>query len=74
MRTRELRELTVEELKSRLQDGEEELFNLQFRQGTQQQLSNPLRIRTMRREIARMKTVLKEHELGIRKVASSAAP
>jgi large subunit ribosomal protein L29 len=44
-----------------------ELFNLRLRRGAQE-LPNPLRMRTLRRDIARVKTVLREDELNIRNV------
>jgi len=69
MRVDQLREMSVEELQQKLHETEEELFNLRFRKGMQQQLPNPLRIRVSRREIARIKTILREHDLGIRRVA-----
>jgi large subunit ribosomal protein L29 len=54
------------EIRQRLEDSLEELQNLRFQHATHQ-LDNPLRIRTVRRDIARLKTVLHEIELGIRK-------
>jgi large subunit ribosomal protein L29 len=68
MKMHEIRELTVDELKLRLEDSKEELANLRF-QKTLGQLNNPLRIRIVRKEIARLKTVVHEYELGIRKRA-----
>jgi len=61
-----LLELPLEELKLRLQDAQLELSNLRFQQATHQ-IDNPLKIRTIRREIARIKTFLREYELDIRK-------
>ena len=61
-----LLELPLEELKLRLQDAQLELSNLRFQQATHQ-IDNPLKIRTIRREIARIKTFMREYELGIRK-------
>lgn len=69
MKAPDLRHYTVEELKTRLYELEEELFNLRFRHVTSE-LPNPLRIRMIKREIARIRTILKEDELGIRKIAS----
>lgn len=60
----ELRELTNDELTERLRESKEELFNLRF-QMTTGQLSNNRRLRTVRREIARVYTVLRERELGL---------
>ena len=69
MKARNLRQYTMEELKTRLYELEEELFNLRFRHVTSE-LPNPLRIRAVRKEIATIKTILRENELGIRKIAS----
>ncbi|MBC8174635.1 MAG: 50S ribosomal protein L29 [Candidatus Marinimicrobia bacterium] len=66
MKKEELKEITVAELQTRLEDDLEELENLRFQKALQQ-LENPLRIRFLRREIAQVKTLLKEYELGIRK-------
>jgi large subunit ribosomal protein L29 len=60
----ELRELTDEELTERLRESKEELFNLRFQMATGQ-LHNNRRLRTVRREIARVYTVLRERELGL---------
>lgn len=60
----ELNELTVEELQDKLADAFEERDNLQIQKATHQ-ISNPLRIREVRREIARIKTYIRQHELGI---------
>ena len=61
-----LLELPPEELELRLQDAQLELSNLKFQQATHQ-IDNPLKIRIVRREIARIKTFLREYELGKRK-------
>lgn len=60
----ELRELSGEELVERLRESKEELFNLRFQMATGQ-LSNNRRLRLVRREIARVYTVLRERELGL---------
>jgi large subunit ribosomal protein L29 len=60
----ELRELTDQELTERLRESKEELFNLRFQMATGQ-LDNNRRLRTVRREIARVHTVLRERELGL---------
>ena len=60
----ELRELTDEELIERLRESKEELFNLRFQMATGQ-LHNNRRLRTVRREMARGYTVLRERELGL---------
>jgi large subunit ribosomal protein L29 len=60
----ELRGLTDEELETRLREGKEELFNLRFQVATGQ-LDNNRRLQTVRRDIARIYTVMRERELGI---------
>ena len=68
MRIDEIREQTTEELQRQIEDLSEEIFNLRFRQATQE-LDNPLRLRHLRRDIARVKTVIKERESGITPVS-----
>lgn len=65
MKARELRELSIPELKEKLSQLREELFNLKF-QKTIHKLENPMRIRQIRRDIARVLTLLKEKELNVR--------
>lgn len=60
-----LRELTREEVELKLQDFCEELQNLRLRSGLQQE-QNPVRMRLIRRDIARAKTLLHEDAQGIR--------
>ena len=60
----ELRELTDEDLITKLRESKEELFNLRFQMATGQ-LANTHRLRTVRQEIARTHTVLRERELGL---------
>jgi large subunit ribosomal protein L29 len=67
----QLRNQTVDELESKLRQLREEQFNLRFRNSVQQ-LDNPLRLRGVRRDIARIETVLAEHRQGIRAVAAQA--
>ena len=62
--TDELRELHDDELDTRLREAKEELFNLRFQMATGQ-LNNNRRLRTVRQEIARVYTVLRERELGL---------
>ncbi len=64
----ELREMSVREVQQRLSDLEEEAFNLRFQHASGQLLS-PIRLRQVRRDIARVRTVLRQHELGIRTLA-----
>ena len=66
MRAEEIRELTPDEIKTRVAELEEERFRLRFRSATEQ-LENPLRLRTIRKDIARLKTVLTERERGEKK-------
>ena len=60
----EFRELHDDELETRLREAKEELFNLRFQMATGQ-LNNNRRLRTVRHEIARIYTVLRERELGL---------
>ena len=60
----ELRELTEEELVLRLKESKAELFNLRFQMATGQ-LDNNRRLRTVRHDIARIYTVMRERELGL---------
>jgi large subunit ribosomal protein L29 len=63
-RAAEVRDLTDEELLGRLREAKEELFNLRFQVATGQ-LDNNRRLHTVRRDIARIYTVMRERELGI---------
>ena len=65
MKTSKLRELTPEELAQKCIDTEAELFNLNIRKG-RQRLEQPSRIRLLRRELARMRTIMREQELAAR--------
>jgi large subunit ribosomal protein L29 len=60
----ELRELTNEELTLRVREAKEELFNLRFQMATGQ-LDNNRRLRTVRHDIARIYTIMRERELGL---------
>ena len=60
----ELRELHDDELETRLREAKEELFNLRFQMATGQ-LDNNRRLRTVRHDIARIYTILRERELGL---------
>jgi large subunit ribosomal protein L29 len=59
MKAQQLRELSVEELKEKIESLEEEHFNLRF-QARMGQLGNPLQLRIVRRDIARAYTILAE--------------
>ena len=58
-----LRELKTDELTQKLAVLTEEIFRLEFRRATES-LTNPLQLRTIRRDIARIKTILQERERG----------
>jgi large subunit ribosomal protein L29 len=59
----EIRELTDQEIAERIEQLQEERFRLRFRSATQQ-LENPMLLRTIRRDIARLKTAQRERELN----------
>jgi large subunit ribosomal protein L29 len=59
MRARELRELSIDELRQKEHDLKEELFNLRFQRATGQ-LENLMRVTHVKRDIAKVKTVLRE--------------
>ncbi|MCK4487368.1 MAG: 50S ribosomal protein L29 [Desulfobacterales bacterium] len=62
MKASELRELSSEELGNKLADLTQELFNLRFQHATDQ-LENPMRLQQTKRDIARVKTVLRERQI-----------
>ncbi len=66
MKISELNEIQKTELETKLEDNLDALQNLRFQKALQQ-LSDPQQIRFLRKEIAQIKTVLREYELGIRK-------
>jgi large subunit ribosomal protein L29 len=57
----EIRELSVDELKSKIEELTTERFNLRFRSATES-IENPMRFRAIRRDIARLNTILREKE------------
>jgi large subunit ribosomal protein L29 len=63
MKGNEIRELTDQEIAERIEQLREERFRLRFRSATQQ-LENPILLRTIRRDIARLKTAQRERELN----------
>jgi large subunit ribosomal protein L29 len=65
MKMEELKQLPVTELEHRLEDIQEEIQNLRFQHATHQ-LDNPLRLRTLRKDVARINTIISEIKLGIR--------
>lgn len=62
MKTTEIRELSAAELDTKLADLKEELFNLRFQMATGQ-CENPMKIRDVKKSIARIKTIQREREL-----------
>lgn len=68
MKTSEIRELTSEELEQKLKDLKSEFFNLRFQLATGQ-LNNPAGIKNVKKDIARVKTVMRENELKQQKAA-----
>lgn len=62
----EVKELSQSELEFKLADSLDELYNLRF-QHAMHQLDNPLRLRVVKKDIARLKTVLNEYGFGLRK-------
>ncbi|NBI05645.1 50S ribosomal protein L29 [Senegalia massiliensis] len=62
MKASELREMTKNELENKLAELKSELFNLRFQLATGQ-LDNPMRIKVVRKDIARVKTITREREL-----------
>ena len=63
MTNKEISDLTSEELLKKIEESKEELFNLRFNQATGN-LEKPSRLRELRKQVARMKTVLRERELN----------
>ena len=61
MKTNEIREMSVEELESKLAGLKDELFNLRFQMATGQ-LDNPMKIREVKKSIAQIKTIQRERE------------
>ena len=61
MKANEIREMSVETLKTRLEELVTERFNLRFRSATES-IENPMRFRAIRRDIARLQTILREKE------------
>jgi large subunit ribosomal protein L29 len=63
MKTADVRELTTDEVTARIEQLQEELFRLRFRRATME-IENPMLLRTIKRDVARLKTVLRERELS----------
>ena len=64
MLSSEIRDMSEADINARIADMEEERFRLKFRAGTET-LEDPLRLRVIRKNVARLKTVLKEKIIGI---------
>jgi large subunit ribosomal protein L29 len=62
VKTADLRDLSYEELKTKLAESKQELFNLRFQVATNQ-LDNTARIETVRRDVARISTVMRQQEI-----------
>jgi large subunit ribosomal protein L29 len=69
----ELREMPDDELRQRLTEGKEELFNLRFQVVTGQ-LDNPRRIKEVKRDIARVLTVMRERSIAAERAGATAEP
>ena len=63
MKIKDLRELSTKELESKIMETKKELFGLRMKQSTGT-LDKPSRINTLRKDVARMKTILRERELA----------
>ena len=63
MKAKELKELTIDELNAKIKELSEELFNLRFRHAIGQ-LENPASLKTCKKDIAKVKTILRERELA----------
>lgn len=61
MKASEIRDLTVDEIHARIEGFQEEIFRLRFRSATQE-IENPMLLRSLRRDIARLKTILGERQ------------
>ena len=69
MHAEDIRELNDDEIRSRIAELQRERFNLRFRAATQT-LEDPLRLRAIRKDVARMKTILRQRALGIATAAA----
>jgi len=72
LKVQALREMTREELEQKQRELLEERFNLLMRKSLKT-LDNPLRLRQIRREVAKIMTILNEDRVGIRKLADTSA-
>lgn len=62
MKSEDIRVLGDADIEQKIEEAQEELFRLRFRSATQM-LENPMLVRSLRRDIARLKTILREREL-----------
>jgi large subunit ribosomal protein L29 len=69
LKAERIREMTEDDIRTKIRELKEELFHLRFR-NTVRQLSNPLLLREKKRGVARLETILAEHRLGIRSIAA----
>ena len=72
LNSKDIRELKEAEIAARIAELEEERFRLKFRAGTET-LEDPLRLRAIRKDIARLNTVLREKIIGIAEAGTSAS-
>ncbi|MFQ5354273.1 MAG: 50S ribosomal protein L29 [Thermodesulfobacteriota bacterium] len=63
MKPAEIRSMPLDEMKAQVEALKKELFNLRMRHGSGQ-LENPLKLRMLKRDVARVKTIIKEKEKG----------
>ena len=68
MNAAELRQKTVDDLRREIAAAEKEIWKIKFQRGSEK-AGDPSKVRTMRREVARMNTILRERELGIERGA-----
>jgi len=61
MKATEIRDMSLEEMKQKASDAEQELFNLRFRHGTGQ-LENTAKLKQTKRDVARLKTIIRQSE------------
>jgi large subunit ribosomal protein L29 len=66
VKTAKVRDMSSQELNERIAELKSELFNLRFQQATGQ-LQNPIRLNQCKKDIARVKTIIRERELGLKR-------
>ena len=72
-RAEELRGMTVDELETRLAEAKQELFNLRFQLATGQ-LDNVARIGQVKKDVARMNTILRDHDIAAAEASEAGQP